>query len=199
MVSVADFVVLPKSAEIRVGVAVVTALVVTVNVAVVAPAGTFTLDGTVVATLLVASTIDKPAAGAALPRVTVPVELTPPVTLVGFTLTPASEGGFTLRAAVFTAPFRLAEMVTDTALGTAVVLMLKLAEFTPAGTVIDDATAAAALPLDKAMTRPPAGAGPLRVREPVETCPPVTLFGLSASVFTMTCVAPLAIFTTKAS
>src|SRR3989441_9124137 len=61
----------------------VTALVVTVNVTLVAPTGTVTLAGTVAAELLLDSVTCAPPAGAGPPRVTVPGGLLPPVTLVG--------------------------------------------------------------------------------------------------------------------
>src|SRR5260370_35399230 len=63
-----------------------TALVLTVNVALVAPAAIVTLDG-VLATfvLLLESVTTAPPEGAAPLSVTVPVEEFPPVTLVGFT------------------------------------------------------------------------------------------------------------------
>lgn len=65
-----------------------TALVVTVNVAAVAPAATVTLAGTrAAAVLLLESTTIAPPAGAAPLNVTVPVEdCTPPTTLVGFSV-----------------------------------------------------------------------------------------------------------------
>ena len=61
-----------------------TGLVLTVKVAVVAPAGTATLEGTLAAPLLLASTTCAPPAGAGPLNVTVPVEEFPPVTVVGF-------------------------------------------------------------------------------------------------------------------
>jgi hypothetical protein len=63
-----------------------TPVVVIVKVAVVAPAVTVTLAGTVAAALLLDNATDAPPAGAALLRVTVPVEELPPTTLVGFTV-----------------------------------------------------------------------------------------------------------------
>src|SRR6266481_1448724 len=65
-----------------------TALVLTVNVALVAPATTVTLEGTVAAAvLLLESATCTPPAGAAPLNVTVPVEnFAPPTTLVGFSV-----------------------------------------------------------------------------------------------------------------
>ena len=71
-----------------------TALVLTVNVALVAPAATVTLGG-VLATvvLLLESATVAPPAGAAPLSVTVPVEEFPPVTLVGFSDSDERVGG----------------------------------------------------------------------------------------------------------
>src|SRR5258707_12288261 len=68
-----------------------TAQVLTKNVALVAPAGTATLEGTLAAPLLLASTTCAPPAGAGPLSVTVPVEEFPPVTLVGFSETEEKE------------------------------------------------------------------------------------------------------------
>ena len=68
-------------------VSTLTTLVVTVNVAVVAPAATVTLAGTVAARLLLDKVTTAPPAGAGPLRVTVPVDGLPPITLVGFTVT----------------------------------------------------------------------------------------------------------------
>ncbi len=71
-----------------------TALVFTVNVALVAPATTVTLDG-VLATfvLLLESVTTAPPEGAAPVSVTVPVEdCVPPTTLVGFSVSEESVG-----------------------------------------------------------------------------------------------------------
>ena len=80
-------------AEIVVLALELTAVVETVNVALVAPAGTVTLAGTVAAAvLLLESAIDAPPDGAAASSVTVPVELSPPVTVVGLRASDDSAG-----------------------------------------------------------------------------------------------------------
>jgi hypothetical protein len=65
-----------------------TAVVVAVKVAVVAPASTVTVAGTwAAAVLLELKLTTAPPVGAGLSKVTVPVDDTPPSTVVGFTLT----------------------------------------------------------------------------------------------------------------
>src|SRR5258708_32317669 len=71
-------------AEIVTEVDTATTEVLTANVALVAPAGTVTLEGTLAAPLLLASATCAPPAGAGPLNITVPVEEFPPVTLVGF-------------------------------------------------------------------------------------------------------------------
>ena len=61
-----------------------TALVLTTNVALVAPAPTVTLAGTLAAPLLLESATCAPPVGAGPLNVTVPMEEFPPATLVGF-------------------------------------------------------------------------------------------------------------------
>ena len=83
-----------------------TALVVTVNVAVVAPAAAVTLAGAwAAAVLLFESVTAAPPAGAGLSSVTVPVEDTPPSTDAGLTLTElsAATGAVSVRVVVFVA------------------------------------------------------------------------------------------------
>jgi hypothetical protein len=58
--------------------------VLTANVALVAPAGTVMLEGTLAAPLLAASATCTPPVGAGPVNVTVPMEEFPPATLVGF-------------------------------------------------------------------------------------------------------------------
>jgi hypothetical protein len=96
----------------------VTALVLTANVALVAPAATVTLPGTVAAALLLDSVTAAPPAGAAPLNVTVPVDAFPPATLVGLSESAESvtgagaPGGFTVSTALRVVPFNDAEMVT---------------------------------------------------------------------------------------
>ncbi len=88
----------------------VTGLVLTVKVALVAPAGTATLEGTLVAPLLLESATCAPPAGAGPLSVTVPVEdCAPPITLVGYSVSEESEGaageaGVTVSEAVLVTP-----------------------------------------------------------------------------------------------
>src|SRR5882757_8055291 len=68
-----------------------TVVVFTGNVAVVAPAGTVTLGGTLAAPLLLESATCAPPVGAGPLNVTVPVDEFPPTTLAGFTVSEESE------------------------------------------------------------------------------------------------------------
>ena len=95
------------NAEIVTAVELVTLLVLTVNVALLAPAATVTLAGTVAAAVLPLITeTDAPPLGAGPLSVTVPVEGDPPVTLVGFSVSEerVRAGGSTVREAVLVAP-----------------------------------------------------------------------------------------------
>ncbi len=84
---------------------VATALVLAVKVAVVAPAGTATLAGTVAtAVLLLERVTTAPPLGAAPLSVTVPCEEVPPVTLVGLKARADTAGGDTVSVAVLLVP-----------------------------------------------------------------------------------------------
>jgi hypothetical protein len=86
-------------------VAVATALVVTVKVAWMAPAGTATLPGTVAAPLLLKSETKAPPLGAGPLSTTVPVgEEVPPVTLVWFSVSEDGTGGITVSEALRVPP-----------------------------------------------------------------------------------------------
>ena len=70
-----------------------TALVLTANVALVAPAAIVTLAGTLAAPLLLESATGAPPVGAGPLNATVPVEEFPPATLVGFSESEERVGG----------------------------------------------------------------------------------------------------------
>src|SRR6266403_6172636 len=77
--------------------------VLTLKVALVAPAGTITLEGTLAALLLLESATCAPPAGAGPLSVTVPVEGVPPITPVGLSVSEESVGrggGVTVRVMV---------------------------------------------------------------------------------------------------
>ena len=85
----------------------VTALVLTVKVALLAPAATVTVAGTVAEdVLLLERETTAPPVGAGPLSVTVPVEGDPPVTLVGFSVSEerVRAGGSTVSEAVLVAP-----------------------------------------------------------------------------------------------
>lgn len=91
-------------AEIEAVVVLATAVVVTGNVAVVAPAATVTLGPTWAAGLLLASVITAPPAAARPVSVTVPVEELPPTTVAGLRDTVESDAGLTVNPALFVVP-----------------------------------------------------------------------------------------------
>src|SRR5215203_3276724 len=91
-VSVALRVSPPNAPVIVADVDAVTDAVLTLNVALKAPAGTVTLAGTVATLVLLDSVRTAPPEGAALVRLAVPCEVLPPTTLAGLSAIPASEG-----------------------------------------------------------------------------------------------------------
>lgn len=94
ILSVALLLVPPYDAVIVTKFFLFVAVVTMLNVAMLAPAETVTLGGTLAqATLLLESVITAPPVGAALVSVTVPVELEPPRTDVGLSVNDASPAG----------------------------------------------------------------------------------------------------------
>jgi hypothetical protein len=99
--------VLLYEAEIVAELETTTIFVVTVKVALVAPAGTVTpLAGTLAAALLLESNTTAPPLGAGPFSVTVPVDVPsgPPITLVGFKVSEDTIGGSTVSVAVRVPP-----------------------------------------------------------------------------------------------
>src|SRR5262249_29829274 len=133
------FLVTPEYTAEIVGVACApTTRVVTVNVAVVKPGLTVTLDGTVAAVVTVLeSETERPPAGAGEESVTVPVDGVPPGTLVGESVRFVSVGGggVTVSTAVFVSPPYVAVIVGVALAPIASVVTLKVFDEEPAATV----------------------------------------------------------------
>jgi hypothetical protein len=161
-----------------------TPTVVTVNVPVVAPAATLTDDGTVAAALLELRATATPPEGAALLSVTVPVEVFPPATDVGFKVTDVTVGALTLNVAVTLAVVLAcgvdAVIVSTTLVVIPLVVIVNVPVFEPAATEIDAGTVAdESLDESVTVTEPPVATVPLSVTVPVDVPPPRTDVGLS--------------------
>ena len=134
--------------------------------------------------LLLCSVTVDPLDGAAPFKVTVPVELFPPTTVIGVLLNVDRTGAFTVRVAFFVTATYVAEITTEVLELTGVVVIGNVAEVLPAGMVTAPAAgtwAAEVLLFCKVTTAPPAGAAPFRVTVPVEVFPPTSAPGINPS------------------
>ena len=180
MISEAIWELLPSVALIVAVRAVLTDVVLTVNLALVDPLATLTLLGTLALELLLLRLTTMPPEGAAELRVTVPVELLPPVTLVGFSVSDeivTDTGGLIVNEACLIVLPSVPVIVAVVVELTNVVVTVKLVLLDPADTVTLLGKLALELSLLKLTTVPPEGAAELRVTVPVELLPPVTLVG----------------------
>jgi hypothetical protein len=177
IVRVAVFEVPLKLAEIAAPVLAPTFVVLIVNVAEVLPAAMVTAAGTVALDELLDSEIVNPPVGAATLILTVPVAVLPPATLVGLKDNEVSEGGLIVRVACATPPFRLPSIVAAVCFATAIVFTVNVAATFPAGTVTVAGSVAELVLLERWMTMPPVGAGPLSVTVPADDALPVTVDG----------------------
>jgi len=117
-----------------------------VNVAVVAPAATVTVAGTVPADVRLDDKLTtNPPVGAALEMVTVPVDGVPPITDVGFIERALSTGAVIDSGAVAVAPYAAALIFAVWFVATATVDTVKVPELEPAGIVRDAGTVPAPL------------------------------------------------------
>lgn len=155
----------------------VTCLVVTLNVAVEAPAGTRTVAGTIASALFEESPIETPPGGAFPVRLTVPTAVAPPATVDGNTVRPISDAGLMVIVTVFITVPAVAEMIAVPIACTADVVTLNVAELAPLGTTTVAGTCAIAAFDDRLTVNPLAGAAPPKVTVPVELDPPPTIVG----------------------
>lgn len=158
-----------------------TGVVVMVKVAVLLPAATVTVLGGTALVLVEVNVMLSPPVGALPLRVTVPVELLPPRTEAGATVTLETVGGVMVRVAFWEPLPREPEIVAVVVVATAVVETVKFAEVDPAATVTEAGTVALALSELRLTGTPPVGATPLIVTVPVEGVEPATVVGDSES------------------
>lgn len=156
-----------------------TAVVLTVNVAFVAPAGTVTKLGTVAADELLDRLTESPPEGAAPESVTAPVEVLEPTSVVGFKLSEVRFGGKIVRVAVIELEPSVPMIVTTVRDATANVLTVNVAELFPAPIETLAGTVALAELLVNLTVEPPVGVGPVSVTVPVEETVPLTVAGFS--------------------
>jgi len=137
-----------------------------------------TVAGTVaVEALLEVKATVRPPLGAGPLIVTVPVDVSPELTSVGFMANPVMTGGVMVRVAVSETLPRVAVIVGVSAAATALVVTVALAVIAPAGTVTVAGTDALALFELRLTTVPPVGATTFRVTVAVEVEPPRTDVG----------------------
>ncbi|HWD38582.1 MAG TPA: hypothetical protein VG944_07015 [Fimbriimonas sp.] len=154
-----------------------TAIVVIVKVALVAPAATVTVAGAVAAALLLLSATESPPVGAALLIVTVPVEVLPPITVVGETERAVTVGAVTVKVADLVTALKVPLIVTGVSVATAVVVAVKVPVVAPAAIVTEDGVVTEVELLERLTTKPPVGAAEPMVAVPVDEAPPATLVG----------------------
>ena len=149
------------------------------NVPVVLPAAIVTDVWMCAALWLLDNDTVIPPGGAALVRVTVPIEDTPPTTVVGFRVSDTMVGGLIVSWADWVTPLNLAVIVATACAAIPVVLTANVADVFPPAIVIEGGTVAEIRLLDNRMVTPFEGAGPVRVTVPTDAVPPVTVEGFS--------------------
>ena len=206
---VPDFVTPFTAARIDALTLATTGRVVTVTDAFVAPAGIITVAWTVASGMDELRLTTTPPAGAGASMVIVAVDVLPPATDVGESVTDTGAGPRTVSDVVTVTPLFVALSVAVALLWINVVVTLNVAVDAPAATVTLAGTVAAARLDDTVTTRPPAGAGPDSVTVPVADAPPrtdagetVTLDATGATTVSVTdllTVPSVAVITTSVS
>jgi hypothetical protein len=158
----------------------------TVNVALVWPAGTTTLGGTVAGNHAPSCTVAPPLGAAAL-SVTVPVVEDPPVTVLGLTTSPVTQWflvddvGLTVTFALADEGPKLAVIVAFVRVSTALAVHENRPVVLPDDTVTFGGTLRAGLLAARFTTTCPAGAGAASVTCPTPPWPPLTELTLRVS------------------
>ena len=186
IVRVALFVTPPYDAVMLALILLLTLVVVMLNVAELAPAGTVTFAGTLAFVGLLLASVTTKALAVALSRITVPTELDPPTTVVGFNVKDAraaGAGAVTVSVVDLFMPAYVAVMLPTVVELTTEVFTAKFADDALAGTVTELGTDAAGLALAKVTMAPFAGAAPVRLTVPVADWPPVMLDGVTLNAF----------------
>ena len=155
----------------------VTGVVLTVNVAVVVPAGTVTDPGTVTFTLLEARVTTSPLGPAGASKVTVPVDELPPITAPGDRVIVEMPDSVMVRLAVCVLLARLAEIDATVVPDTATVVIVKVVDVAPPAIVTVPGRVALVEFEERLIVTPPVGAALESVTVPVEVPPPRTEFG----------------------
>lgn len=162
-----------------------TAAVETVNVAVLAPAGTVTEPGTVAEVWLDERVTTAPEGPAGPFKVTAPSAVLPPPTELGVTVNPEIVAAVRVKVAVADVPPDVALSGTFNELETAVVEMVKVPDDAPAG-IVTEAGKVTLDELDVSFTvNPPVPAAPVNVIVPIDEAPPVTELGATESAATV--------------
>ena len=159
-----------------------TPVVTTLNVTDDWPPKTVTDVGKVTEERLLVNFTTTPASAAFPVKDTVPVEVDPPTTVVGFKVIPANTDGLIVNVAVLAFDPVPAVMVAIDEVETSVVVMANVAEVEPDGMVtVEGTTASAELELN-GTTNPPVSAAAERVTVPVEILPPPTEVGFKVTL-----------------
>lgn len=137
----------------------------------VTPPGIVRVAGVTANGLLELKETTAPPLGAGFPSDTVPVEGAPPATGLGDRTKPASGPGVIVIPAEADVPDTVAVMVAGVDEVTAKVVIEKLAEVTPKGTVTLNGTTALMELEDRLTITPPDGVGPSRMTVPMDVVP----------------------------